>query len=59
MTTIRLDLEPKDAETLREILASDLSELGYEIANTDGHDFKERLKTKQSFLRRIIEQLGG
>ena len=59
MTTIRLDLEPNDAEMLREVLASDLSELGYEIANTDGHDFKEKLRAKERFLRRIIEQLGG
>ena len=59
MTTIRLDLEPSDAETLREVLASDLSELGYEIANTDAYDFKQKLKAKERFLRRIIEQLGG
>jgi hypothetical protein len=59
MTTIRLDLEPEDADALREVLASDLSELGYEIANTDGHDFKEKLKAKQRFLRRILERLGA
>lgn len=56
---IRIDLDPDEAETLREVLSSDLSELGYEIANTDGHDFKEMLRAKQAILRRIIEHLGS
>jgi len=58
MKTIRLELDSEDAAMLREALSSDLSELGYEIANTDSHDFKVRLRIKQTFLRRILEQLG-
>ena len=58
MKTIRLELDSEDAAMLREELTSALSELGYEIANTDSHDFKLRLRAKQTFLRRILEQLG-
>ena len=54
-----LDLTQEDADLLREILSGDLSELRYEISNTDSHDFREQLRKKQGLLERMIEQLGG
>ena len=54
---IQIDISNNEASVLREILASDLSELGYEIANTDAKDFRDQLKTKQGLLRRVLGQL--
>ena len=54
---IQLDIDSNEAGILRDILASDLSELGYEIANTDAKDFRDLLKTKQGLLRRVLGQL--
>ena len=55
----RLDLTQEDADMLREMLSGDLSELRYEISNTDAHDYREQLRLKQGLLERVIEQLGG
>ena len=54
---IQLDIDDNEAGVLRQILASDLSELGYEIANTDAKDFRDKLKSKQGLLRRVLGQL--
>ncbi len=54
---IQIDINDDEAGVLREILASDLSELGYEIANTDSKDFRDVLKTRQDLLRRGLGQL--
>ena len=54
---ILLELDEKEVVLLRETLASDLSDLGYEIANTDSKDYRDDLKEKQKALKRIVEQL--
>jgi hypothetical protein len=54
----QLELSPEDASTLKEILESRLSELRYEINNTDAHDYREKLRVKQSLLERVIGQLA-
>ncbi len=54
---ILLELDDKEVVLLRETLASDLSDLGYEIANTDSKDYRDDLKEKQKALKRIVEQL--
>lgn len=54
---IHLDLDTEDARMLHEVLAADLSELGYEIANTDAKDYREMLRRKQEFLRRMVGEL--
>ena len=51
------ELDEKEVVLLRETLASDLSDLGYEIANTDSKDYRDDLKEKQKALKRIVEQL--
>jgi S-adenosylmethionine/arginine decarboxylase-like enzyme len=55
----RLELSDGDASTLKEILSETLSELRYEISNTDAHDYREKLRLKQGVLERVIGQLGG
>jgi hypothetical protein len=57
MVQITLTLE--EAATLREVLASYVSELRMEIANTDSMDFRENLKQKKEVLNRVIGQLGA
>jgi hypothetical protein len=57
MVQITLTLE--EAATLQEVLASYVSELRMEIANTDSMDFREKLKQKKEVLNRVIGQLGA
>jgi len=56
---IQLDIQPEDAAALREVLESARSELGYEIANTDKHDYRKKLKAKQQLLEKVIGQLDA
>ena len=54
---IRLELSNDQAETLAAVLDSQLSDLRYEIANTDSLDFRETLKLKKAVLMHVVEQL--
>lgn len=56
---IRIELEPEAAKVLHEVLSADVAELGYEIANTDSHDFREKLREKKELLERVVADLGG
>ncbi len=56
---VKLELDAEDAKLLREVLTSTLSELGYEIANTDSHDFREKLRAKQGLVQRLVDELGA
>jgi hypothetical protein len=55
---IHLDLDDKERQILRETLRSYLSDLSYEIADTDSQDFRERLKDRQAVLEKINAALG-
>ena len=46
-----------DRQILAMTLQSDLSDLSYEIANTDTQDFRDRLKQKRDVLSRTLEAL--
>jgi hypothetical protein len=54
----RLELNDEEASLLREMLSGELSELRYEISNTDAQDYREKLRLKQHLLERVIAQLG-
>jgi hypothetical protein len=56
---ITIELSPKEADMLRDVLVSYVSDLRMEISNTDSMDFRENLKEREAFLKRIIQQLGG
>ena len=56
---LQLDITPEEVTTLRETLESVLSDLRYEINNTDSHDFREMLNLKQHLFERVIEQLSN
>ena len=52
---IQIDLNEQERETLNETLQSYLSDLSYEIADTDDMDFRESLKARRSVLEKIKE----
>jgi hypothetical protein len=55
---IRIELSASDASMLREIAESYLSDLRMEIAGTEAKDFREDLKTREDFLKRLIPMLA-
>ena len=55
MTTLNLTQE--QAETLKETLASYLSDLRLEIADTEKLEFRENLKKKEAILKEILAML--
>jgi len=54
---IRLQLNHAEVDTLRDVLAEAVSDLGMEIADTDLKDFRDRLKRKKALLMSLIERL--
>jgi hypothetical protein len=56
---IELKLNEQEAKCLTDLLESALSDLGFEIADTDRMDFREHLKEDRRVLRGILEALKG
>ncbi|MBI1807653.1 MAG: hypothetical protein HYR76_11440 [Ignavibacteria bacterium] len=54
---IQLTLTKEESQTLREILLNDFSDLRMEIAGTELMNYREKLKEKGQFLKRVIESL--
>jgi len=54
---IHLHLDDQEKEILDETLKSCLSDLSYEIADTDKKDFREQLKTRRAVLEKIKSAL--
>lgn len=52
---IRLDLDEKERQALSEALKDYLSDLSYEIADTDNMEFRESLKTKRDLLQKVLD----
>lgn len=55
---MQINLTAEEAEMLSEVLRSYLSDLRFEIADTDSSFFREGLKERETFLKRVIEDLG-
>jgi len=55
---MQLNLTVEEAQMLNEVLTSYLSDLRFEIADTDSGFFREGLKEREVFLKRIVEDLG-
>jgi hypothetical protein len=53
-----LEMTEDEIKTLAEVLESAVSELGYEIANTDSMDYRDGLKAKKATAAAILERLG-
>lgn len=54
---IELKLNEQEVTCLTDLLESALSDLGFEIADTDRMDFREKLKEDRQVLRGILEAL--
>ncbi len=54
---IQLDLSDSEKNHLIEALESYLSDLRYEIADTDSLDFREKLKEKKAALEKALAAL--
>jgi hypothetical protein len=52
-----LELSEKDAQLLREVLASYLKELRGEIVDTDNHEYKKVLRREREQLDSIVVRL--
>jgi hypothetical protein len=55
MTT--LELTPEDVDHLHFILGSYLSDLRMEIVDTEQHEFREMLKRREEFIKRLLDRL--
>jgi hypothetical protein len=53
----QLELSPKEREVLIEVLESFLSDLRMEIADTERLAFRERLKSQEQIIKRLLEAL--
>jgi hypothetical protein len=54
---ITLELSPEEAEELHFIVDSYLSDLRLEIRETDNRDFRERLKQREVFVKKLLREL--
>ncbi len=54
---IQLELSDSEKNHLIEALESYLSDLRYEIADTDSLDFREKLKEKKAALEKVLAAL--
>jgi hypothetical protein len=55
---VQLVLTAEEAALLGEILTSYLSDLRMEIADTEAMDFRESLKQREVFLKRLLQTLS-
>jgi len=55
---VHLDLTDKETTILDEALESYLSDLRYEIGNTDSLDFRNMLKERKAVLRKLANILA-
>lgn len=54
---VRVELTAEEAEDLRAIMESYLSDLRMEIVDTDGDDFRKMLKKRKDLVGKLLEQL--
>lgn len=52
-----IEVRKEEVGVLREALESYLSDLRFEIADTDKRAFRESLKTKEDVLKTVVERL--
>jgi hypothetical protein len=55
---VQLTLTAEGAAVLEAVLDEYLAELRTEIAHTDAYEFREQLKRRETFLRKILQQIA-
>ena len=53
----KLHLTDDERQALIDTLESYLSDMRYEIADTDNFDFRQELKSKEALLEKVVSQL--
>jgi len=56
---IQIELTPTEAEVLKMVLESYLSDLRMEIADTDSKDFRDKLKARKMVLRKVVALINA
>ena len=56
---IQIELSSEHAEILASALDSVLSDLSYEISNTDSQDYRDMLKRRRDALNKVVGSLRG
>lgn len=56
---MQLTLTAEGAAVLEEILDQYLADVRSEIAHTDAHEFRDHLKRKEQFVRKILQQMAA
>ncbi len=54
---VHLELSEQEAGQLNRILGDDLSELRFEIMDTDNEEFRRRLQRQEAFLKDLLARL--
>ena len=54
---VTLELTAEEAEQLRFILATYLTDLRGEIRETDGRSFRAQLEARETFIRKLLQHL--
>jgi len=54
---VHLDLDSKDSEILASVIHAALSDLSYEISNTDRQDYRDKLKERRVVLQGVARAL--
>lgn len=54
---MQITISVEERDTLVETLTTTLSDLRYEIGNTDSYDYRQGLKAKEAKLERVVEAL--
>ncbi len=57
MNGVQITVTDDEASTLREVLERYLSDLRMEIVDTEDMDFREKLKSEEKVLKKIIKVL--
>lgn len=55
----RLELNDPEADELRYILETYLSDLRFEISNTDSKDYRDGLKAREALVKDWLQRLDG
>jgi hypothetical protein len=54
-----LELDPREAAILAEVLTDYVSDLRMEVANTDSQDVRDELKAREEFLKDLLLRLAA
>ena len=54
---VKLELTDEEKEILKETLEGEISDLGFEIADTEKMELREGLKAKKAVLKKVLDAL--